>query len=180
MAWPPILMRGTSLCGIRAFRRPSGSFPNRAWKISLKSNIDPLAAGQSSAWLAISGGNIMTKIRRIDPGPRLSEALVCGDRLYTSGLVADDAVGPSVYLQTKDILRQIDSLLQGNGTSKTGILKANIWLADIGSFEEMNKAWDEWVTPGQAPVRATVESKLADPMYKVEIMFEALIGQETT
>jgi len=118
----------------------------------------------------------MTKIHRIDPGSRLSEALVCGDRLYTSGLVADDAVGPSVYLQTKDILRQIDSLLQQNRTDKTRILKANIWLADIGSFDEMNKAWDEWVIPGQTPVRATVEATLADPIYKVEIMFEALIG----
>jgi enamine deaminase RidA (YjgF/YER057c/UK114 family) len=118
----------------------------------------------------------MSKIHRIDPGPRLSEALVCGDRLYTSGLVADDGVGPSVYLQTKDILRQVDALLQQNGTDKTRILKANIWLADIGSFDEMNRAWDEWVIPGQTPVRATVEAKLADPIYKVEIMFEALIG----
>ena len=40
----------------------------------------------------------------------------------------------------------------------------------------MNKAWDEWVIPGQTPVRATVEATLADPIYKVEIMFEALIG----
>src|SRR6185312_11199858 len=46
----------------------------------------------------------MTTIRRIDAGPRLSEALTCGDRLYTSGLVADETIGPSVYLQTKDIL----------------------------------------------------------------------------
>jgi enamine deaminase RidA (YjgF/YER057c/UK114 family) len=118
----------------------------------------------------------MSKIQRIDPGPRLSEALVCGDRLYTSGLVADDGVGPSVYLQTKDILRQVDALLQQNGTDKTRILKANIWLAVIRSFGEMNRAWDEWVIPGQTPVRATVEAKLADPIYKVEIMFEALIG----
>jgi enamine deaminase RidA (YjgF/YER057c/UK114 family) len=118
----------------------------------------------------------MSKIQRIDPGPRLSEALVCGDRLYTSGLVANDGVGPSVYLQTKDILRQVDALLQQNGTDKTRILKANIWLAVIRSFDEMNRAWDEWVIPGQTPVRATVEAKLADPIYKVEIMFEALIG----
>ena len=118
----------------------------------------------------------MTTIRRIDAGPRLSEALTCGDRLYTSGLVADETIGPSVYLQTKDILGQIDTLLAQCGTDKTKILKANIWLADIGSFGEMNKAWEEWAIAGQTPTRATVEARLADPIYKVEIMFEALIG----
>jgi enamine deaminase RidA (YjgF/YER057c/UK114 family) len=39
----------------------------------------------------------------------------------------------------------------------------------------MNKAWAEWVSKGNAPARATVESKLADPQYKVEIMLTAAI-----
>jgi len=38
----------------------------------------------------------------------------------------------------------------------------------------MNRAWDAWVTPGQAPARATVEARLADPAWKVEIVVTAL------
>jgi enamine deaminase RidA (YjgF/YER057c/UK114 family) len=34
----------------------------------------------------------------------------------------------------------------------------------------MNAVWDEWVSPGMPPARATVESKLARPEFKVEIM----------
>ena len=117
----------------------------------------------------------MSKIHRIDAGPRLSEALVYGDRLYTSGFVADEGVGPSVYEQTKDILRQFDTVLAQAKTDKTRILKANIWLADMASFSDMNRAWEEWVVPGQTPTRATVEAKLADPIYRVEIMIEAAI-----
>jgi enamine deaminase RidA (YjgF/YER057c/UK114 family) len=92
-----------------------------------------------------------------------------------SGMTAEDT-GPSVYLQTKDVLQQIDLVLKNCGSHKNKILKANIWLSDIGTFDEMNRAWDEWVTPGQAPVRATVEARLADPIYKVEIMVEAIIA----
>ena len=33
----------------------------------------------------------------------------------------------------------------------------------------MNAVWDAWVAPGAAPARATVEAKLAAPVYTVEI-----------
>ena len=55
------------------------------------------------------------------------------------------------------------------------ILKANIWLTDMSTFAEMNKAWDAWVVAGKTPARATVESKLAAPGYAVEIMIEAAV-----
>ena len=33
----------------------------------------------------------------------------------------------------------------------------------------MNAVWDAWVAAGHAPARATVEAKLAQPVYTVEI-----------
>ena len=116
----------------------------------------------------------MTGIQRIEPGPRMSEAVIHGDKIYTAGIVADSTVGKSVFEQTKDVLGQIDAILAKVGSDKTRILKANIWLTDIATFAEMNKAWDAWVVAGQAPARATVESKLATPDYAVEIMIEAV------
>jgi enamine deaminase RidA (YjgF/YER057c/UK114 family) len=115
----------------------------------------------------------MTDIRRIEPGPRMSEAVIHGNKIYTAGVVADAAAGQSVYEQTKDILQQIDSVLAQAGSDKTRILKANIWLADIKTFDQMNKAWDEWVVAGKTPARATVEAKLAGAGWDVEIMIEA-------
>jgi enamine deaminase RidA (YjgF/YER057c/UK114 family) len=115
----------------------------------------------------------MTEIRRIEPGPRMSEAVIHGDRIYTCGIVADSAMSQSVYEQTKDILQQLDQLLAAAGSDKTRILKANIWLADMSAFDQMNKAWDARVVSGKTPARATVEAKLADPGYGVEIMIEA-------
>lgn len=112
-------------------------------------------------------------ITRIEPGPRMSEAVIHGDKIYTAGIVADAAVGKSVYEQTKDILHQLDGILEKAGSDRAHLLKVNIWLTDISTFDDMNKAWDAWVIPGQTPARATVESKLAAPGYGVEIMVEA-------
>lgn len=117
----------------------------------------------------------MSDIRRIEPGPRMSEAVIHGGKIYTAGIVADATVGKSVLEQTTEILQQIDALLAQAGSDKTRILKANIWLTDIGTFAQMNQAWDAWAVSGQTPARATVESKLAAPGYDVEIMIEAAV-----
>jgi enamine deaminase RidA (YjgF/YER057c/UK114 family) len=107
-------------------------------------------------------------IERIKTGPRMSQAVVHGDTVYLAGQVADDP-SADVAGQTRQILAKIDSLLAEAGSDKTRILSANIWLADISTFGDMNQVWDAWVPQGHAPARATVESKLAAPQYRVEI-----------
>lgn len=115
----------------------------------------------------------MNDIVRIEAGARMSEAIIHGNKIYTCGIVADKMMGKSVTEQTREILEQIDVLLKQAGSDKTRILKANIWLTNMTTFDQMNKAWDAWVVPGKTPARATVESKLAAPGYDVEIMIEA-------
>jgi enamine deaminase RidA (YjgF/YER057c/UK114 family) len=105
----------------------------------------------------------------------MSSAVIHNGMAYLAGFVAEAAAGKSVKEQTADILQQIDATLKAAGTSKTNIVKANIWLTDIKTWAEMNEAWDAWVVPGQTPARATVESRLAAPGLDVEIMVEAAI-----
>jgi enamine deaminase RidA (YjgF/YER057c/UK114 family) len=112
-------------------------------------------------------------IQRFEVGPRMSQCVVHGDTVYTAGQVAQGARGASVAEQTRDILATIDHLLAQAGTNKSKLLTANIWLTDIATFDQMNQVWDAWVTPGNPPARACVESKLAHPDYKVEIMVAA-------
>jgi len=112
-------------------------------------------------------------IQRIEVGPRMSQAVVCGGLVYTAGVVALRAPGASVAEQTTDILGRIDELLAAAGTDRTKLLTATIWLADIAGFAEMNGVWDAWVAPGNTPVRACVEAKLAAPQFTVEIQVTA-------
>jgi len=112
-------------------------------------------------------------IQRIEVGARMSKAVVNGNTVYLSGIVANDAKGKSVTEQTKDILAQIDGFLAKAGTDKSKLLTANIWITDMANFAEMNAVWDAWVSPGNTPARATVEAKLAAADYKVEIMVTA-------
>jgi enamine deaminase RidA (YjgF/YER057c/UK114 family) len=105
---------------------------------------------------------------RINPGPRMSRAVVHGDTVYLAGHVAKEPAG-SVGGQTEVVLRAIEATLAAAGSDKSKLLSASIWLADIGKFEEMNAVWDAWVDPANPPARATVEARLASPDFLVEI-----------
>jgi len=107
-------------------------------------------------------------IQRINPGKRLSDAVVHGSTIYLAGQVASD---PSVDIkaQARDILAQIDRLLGSLGSGKTRLLSVTIFLADMADFAAMNEVWDAWVPQGDLPARATVQAKLAKPEYRIEI-----------
>ncbi|MBZ9669158.1 MULTISPECIES: RidA family protein [unclassified Mesorhizobium] len=112
-------------------------------------------------------------IRRIDVGPRMSQIVIHGNTVYLAGQVGEP--GGNVASQTRDILATIDELLAKAGTDKTKIVQAIIWLADMGTFAEMNSEWDKWAPQGHTPARATGEAKLAGPEYLVEIIITAAI-----
>jgi enamine deaminase RidA (YjgF/YER057c/UK114 family) len=111
-------------------------------------------------------------IRRIDVGPRMSNAVIHNNTVYLAGQVGE---GETVTEQTKDVLREIDEALASAGTDKSKILQAIIWLSDMSTFAEMNAVWDAWVDPANTPARATGEAKLAAPKYKVEIIVTAAL-----
>jgi enamine deaminase RidA (YjgF/YER057c/UK114 family) len=109
-------------------------------------------------------------IIRHETGPRMSQANIHNGIVYLAGQVGE---GSTVKEQTQSVLAQIDRLLALSNSSRSRILSAQIWLADMADFAEMNKAWESWVDPKNTPARATGEAKLAAPKYRVEIIVVA-------
>ena len=115
----------------------------------------------------------MSDIKRIATGPRMSQAVIAGGIVWLAGQVGEP--GASVADQTRVVLEQVDRLLAEAGTDKTRIVSAQIWLADMADFAEMNAVWDAWAPQGHTPARATGEAKLATPDYKVEVIVTAVL-----
>ena len=113
-------------------------------------------------------------ITRFTTNDRMSQAVVHGDTVYLAGQVADDtSVG--VAGQTAQILAKIDARLAEAGSDKSKLLTATLWITDMRYFNEMNKVWDAWISPGNAPFRACVEADLAASQYPVEVMVIAAL-----
>src|SRR5262245_50190025 len=102
--------------------------------------------------------------------PIISRVVEHGDTVYVCG-VLPDPIG-DIAAQTRQVLDRIDAALAQAGTSKSKLLTAQVWLADMRLFEAHNVVWNAWVDPQNAPVRACVRADLVRTCL-VEIMVTA-------
>ena len=107
-------------------------------------------------------------ITRKHTNQRMSQIVIHGDSVYLAGQVADDPTA-DIKEQARQVLHKVETLLAEAGTDKSKILSAQIWIANIGHFAQMNEIWDAWVPAGDAPARACIEARLASPDLLVEV-----------
>ena len=112
-------------------------------------------------------------IQRFHPTPRLCDMVIHKDTVYLAGQIVDDG-STTVEAQTRDVLRQIDALLAEAGTSKSSILTATVYLADIATFAEMNAAWDAWVDKANPPQRTALRAYAHDLGLAFQIVDDLL------
>ena len=118
--------------------------------------------------------NLSHGLHRFHVGDRLSEMAIFNGTIYLAGQVANDST-QDIRGQTTQVLAMIDKLLTEAGTDRAHILMCQIYLADMADFAGMNDIWDDWVAPGDAPPRATVQARLAKPEWKVEMVVTACL-----
>ena len=111
----------------------------------------------------------MSRIIRTEPNKILAKAVEFHGFVYLQGVTARD-LSQDITGQTRDVLAQIDAILETHGTDNTRLLQAQIWLKDIRDREAMNVLWSEWLPEDGAPARACVQANMADPRNLVEIM----------
>ena len=114
----------------------------------------------------------MPQITRFHVGERLSETAVHNGTVYLAGQIPDDAT-QDIRGQTRQVLGMVERLLAEAGSDKSRILMAQIFLTDITEIAGMNEVWDAWIPAGHTPPRATVQAKLGNPAWKIEIVVTA-------
>ncbi len=113
-------------------------------------------------------------LRRFHVGDRLSEMTIHNGVVYLAGQVAEDA-SADIRGQTTQVLASIDKLLTEAKTDRAHILMCQIFIADLADFDAMNEVWEDWLAPGDAPPRATVQAILAKPAWRVEMVVTAAL-----
>lgn len=113
------------------------------------------------------------EIIRHKPLGRLADAVVAGQLIFLAGQVPNNTQADA-RAQTADVLAQIDALLAELGSNKSKIVDVTIFLASLEDYDAMNAAWDAWVLAEHLPARATVEARLANPDWKVEMKVTAV------
>jgi 2-iminobutanoate/2-iminopropanoate deaminase len=94
-------------------------------------------------------------------GAPYSQGIVHGDLVFVAGQIGVDpqtnqVVEGGIGAQTEQVMKNLGAVLEGAGTSLRNVLKASIFLVDLGDFEAMNEVYARYVGP-DFPARATVQ-----------------------
>ncbi|ETX29205.1 RidA family protein [Roseivivax isoporae] len=112
------------------------------------------------------------RLQRLNPGPRMSQAVLIGDTAFLAGQVPTDLTG-DIAAQTREVLDKVDAVMAELGGTKADIASVQVWLADMADFQGMNAVWDAWVDAANPPARATCGVALARPGMRVEMIVVA-------
>jgi 2-iminobutanoate/2-iminopropanoate deaminase len=90
--------------------------------------------------------NPITSDRVAKPVGPFSPAVRDGDRVYTSGQIAQDpATGKliegDVAAQTAQVLQNLEAVLHAADKSLADVVKVNVYLTDMRNFSEMNEVY---------------------------------------
>ena len=120
----------------------------------------------------------MNEIERRHTSARMSKIVRHGGLVYLCGQTASGGAHADgdIGAQTREVLSRIDALLVEAGSDRGRLLSTTIYLRRIDDFAAMNEAWEQWVRPGTAPARTTVEARLASASLLVEMTVVAAAG----
>ena len=104
-----------------------------------------------------------------------NQAVKAGGVLYCSGQIALDPstglmVGAGdVEAETRQVLSNLQAVLEAGGSSPGQVLRTTVFLADLGDFARVNAIYAELFSYGVSPARACVEVAALPKGARVEI-----------
>jgi len=126
---------------------------------------------------------VKKKVIQTEKAPRAigpySQAIRAGDFLFLSGQIPLDPktgelVKGDIRQQTKQVLENIKGVLESQGLGMEDVVKATIFLKDIGNFNQVNEVYAAYF-PSSPPARSTVEVAKLPRDADIEIEAIALI-----
>jgi len=113
------------------------------------------------------------------PAPRgpYSPAVRAGGFIYVSGQVPIDpvsgkAVTGDIRAETRQVLTNIQSILEACGASLMDVVKCSVFLTDAGDFQPMNEVYAEFFGAAK-PARSTL-IVTASPLKDAKVEIDAV------
>lgn len=102
-----------------------------------------------------------------------SQAIRCGSFLFVSGQIplhpeTGEIVGDTAAEQARQVLRNLQAVLEAGGASLQQVVKTTIFLTDLNQFAAVNAVYAEFF-PSEPPARSTVQVAALPRGAQVEI-----------
>ena len=106
-----------------------------------------------------------------------SQAMVCGNMLFTSGQIAIDpatgnVVEGGIVEQTEQIMKNLGAVLEAAGVGYENAVKTTCFLADIADFAAFNEIYGKYFTGKPARSCVAVRDLPKGVLAEVEVIAE--------
>ena len=110
-----------------------------------------------------------------------SQAAVAGGWVYCSGQIGldpttGDLVSGGAVAEAKQVMANLEAVLEAAGASFSDVVKCTIFLADMEDYGAVNEVYAKSFTGGEPPARACVAVRTLPKGVRVEIEAIAYLG----
>jgi len=109
-----------------------------------------------------------------------NQAVSANGFVFTAGQIPLDPVsgaivGSDIKAQTEQVLKNLQAVLKGAGTSFDNAVKMTVFLKDMNDFAGMNEIYAKFIKAENAPARSTIQVARLPKDALVEIEAVAVI-----
>lgn len=95
---------------------------------------------------------------------KISQAIRVGDLIFLSGQIGKDPatgeVPQGIKAQTRQALKNIETILKAAGSSLEKVISATVFITDMNNWSDFNEVWGEYFNLASPyPARSTVGVK---------------------
>lgn len=104
-----------------------------------------------------------------------SQAIVCGNMLYTSGQIPLDPatgemVGSDITIQAEQVMKNLAAVLTEAGATFGSVVKTTCFLADMADFAAFNAVYAKFFTENPARSCVAVKTLPKNALVEVEVI----------
>ena len=104
-----------------------------------------------------------------------SQAVVCGDMLFTSGQIpvnpeTGEIAGETISEQAEQVMKNIGAVLEEAGTNFENAVKTTCFLADMGDFQVFNEIYAKYFVNKPARFCVAVKTLPKNVLCEVEVI----------
>ena len=104
-----------------------------------------------------------------------SQAVVCGDMLFTSGQIpvnpeTGEIAGKTISEQAEQVMKNIGAVLEEAGTNFENAVKTTCFLADMGDFQVFNEIYAKYFVNKPARSCVAVKTLPKNVLCEVEVI----------
>lgn len=108
-----------------------------------------------------------------------NQAILTGNTLYTSGQIAinpktGELIIQDIIAETEQVMQNMKAVLAAADMTFENVIKASIFVSDMGNFAEINGVYGSYFDEKTAPARETVEVANLPKYVNVEISMIAV------